>query len=81
MYDCLTLTNHLLQVIQSFVIPIVKLEGDRLRVMIEGATLHSADKIAAQSIKQAFVVCGIFGFSAYIYCVIFAFLEQLSCFQ
>lgn len=37
-------------------IPIVKLEGQRLRMMIEGTTLHSADKIAAQSIKQAFVV-------------------------
>lgn len=44
------------QVIKAFIIPRIKVEGERLRACFEGPILSNIDKIAAEHIKQLILV-------------------------
>lgn len=48
-----------LQVIKSFLLPHVKDIGEKVKIVLEGPILNSADKIAAENIKKSLAVSAI----------------------
>lgn len=44
------------QVIKSFLLPHVKDIGEKVKIVLEGPILNSADKIAAENIKKSLAV-------------------------
>lgn len=53
------LFKTIFQVIKSFLLPHVKDIGEKVKIVLEGPILNSADKIAAENIKKSLAVSAI----------------------
>ena len=63
MYQVLQITKKIffkhfvIQVIKAFVMPYIRAEGERLQYVLEGTLVNNTDRISADHVKQAFLVC------------------------